>query len=146
MIQRGLKLTSIRRHVLASLTPDRGEPPDELRRKVAQRLGLYPSSPRWNSFSTVLTRTLRIMEEKGTLSVRREDVLFGKPCMSWVSLTDRGALERSRVVQGEGELPFLGPETPLTEKLTAELACASLAELDALAALVAHERARRAGG
>jgi len=146
MIQRGLKLTSIRRHVLASLEPGRGESPDELRRKVAQRLGLDPSSPRWNSFSAGLARTLRIMEEKGAVSVRREDVLFGKPCMSWVSLTERGALERGRVAEGELELPFLGPETPLTEKLAAELPRASLAELQALAGLVAAERTRRAGG
>jgi hypothetical protein len=146
MIQRGLKLTSIRRHVLASLVPDRGESPDALRRKVAQKLGLDPSSPRWPSFSAGLARTLRIMEEKGAVSVRRENILFQKPCMSWVSLTELGALERARVVEGAGELPFLGPETPLTERLGAELRHASLAELQAVAALVATERARRAGG
>jgi hypothetical protein len=146
VIKRALKLTSLRRDVLAALAPGRGESPDDLRRRVAQRRGLEPSSPRWPAFSVSFARSLRILAEKGALEVRRETVLFQKPCMSWVSLTPRGALERSRVVQGEDELSFLGRETAMTERLAAELPRASVAELDAVAALVATERARRARG
>jgi len=141
-----MRLTSLRRDVLAALTPERGEAPDDLRRRVAQKRGLEPSSPRWPAFSVSFARSLRLLEEEGALEVRRENVLFQKPCMSWVSLTPRGALERSRVVQGEDELSFIPRETPMTERLASELAHASVAELDAVAALVATERARRARG
>jgi hypothetical protein len=144
VIKRALKLTSLRRDLLAAITPERGEAPDDLRRKVAQKRGLEPSSPRWPAFSVSFARSLRILEDKGALEVRREIVLFQKPCMSWVSLTPAGALERSRVILKEDS--FLRRETPLTERLESELAHASVAELDALATLVATERARRARG
>jgi|SRR5579884_2918414 len=146
MLWRRLKLTSIRRDILAALSPGRGESPDELRRKVALRRGLDPASAKWPSFSVSFARALRILEEKGALELRRETVLFDKPCMSWVALTPLGERERSRAVPGrEGLLGGLEPESSLLVDLAPRLAQASEGELEALAELVSAERDRRAG-
>ena len=145
MLARGLKLTSLRRDILAALSPGRGESPDELRRRVALRRGLDPSSERWPSFSVSFVRALRILEEKGALALSREVTLFQKPCLSWVALTTLGERERARAVPpGEGLLGFLEAETSLLVDLAPRLSGASERELEALAALVSAERERRA--
>jgi hypothetical protein len=145
MLARGLKLTSLRRDILAALSPGRGSSPDELRRRVATKRGLDPSSPRWPSFSVSFVRALRILEEKGALSLSREVTLFQKPCLSWVALTELGERERTRAApQGEGPLGFLSVETSLLVDLAPRLSGASERELEALATLVSAERERRA--
>ncbi len=145
MLTRGIKLTSLRRDILAALSPGRGESPDELRRRVALKRGLDPSSPRWPSFSVSFVRALRILEEKGALALSREVTLFQKPCLSWVALTELGERERARAVApGEGLLGFLDAETSLLVDLAPRLSGASERELEALAALVSAERERRA--
>jgi hypothetical protein len=144
VLERGLKLTSLRRDILASLPSGRGESPDELRRKVALRRGLVPSAPRWPSFSVSFARALRVLEEKGALEVRRESVLFQKPCMSWVALTALGESERDRAFsKHDGSLGTLTPETPLVVALRTRIVQASEGELEALSALVLAERERR---
>src|SRR5271155_4650898 len=145
MLARGLKLTSLRREILAALSPGRGESPDELRRKVGLRRGLAPSSSRWPSFSVSFARALRILEEKGALELRREVTLFQKPCLSWVSLTARGERERGRATPSREELlGLLEPEISLLVDLVPRLSGASERELEALATLVSAERERRA--
>lgn len=140
MIARGLRLTGLRREVLAALVPGRGEDADALRRRVAQGRGLAPESAGWPAFSTSFARALRLLERAGALEVRREDTLFGKACASWVALTELGARERERVLaRSEGGLFAAAPETdwrPLLER-------ASDAELRRLADLIAKEWARR---
>ena len=144
MLERGLKLTSLRRDILASLPSGRGESPDELRRKVALRRGLEPSAPRWPSFSVSFARALRLLEEQGALEVRRENVLFQKPCMSWVALTERGERERDRAfAKHEGSLGLLAAEPSLVAELEAKIERASDRELEALATLIRGEQDRR---
>jgi hypothetical protein len=139
-----LKLTSLRRDILTALSPGRGESPDELRRRVALKRGLDPSSAKWPSFSVSFVRALRILEEKGALALRREVTLFQKPCLSWVALTPLGERERARAGPGnEGLLGLLEAETSLLTDLVPRLASASESELEALATLVSAERTRR---
>jgi hypothetical protein len=148
VLERGLKLTSLRRDILSSLTSGHGESPDELRRKVALRRGLVPSAARWPSFSVSFARALRVLEEKGALEVRRESMLFQKPCMSWVSLTALGESERERAFsKHDGSLGTLATEAPLAAVLRARISQASERELEVLSAIVAaeHERRTRSG-
>jgi hypothetical protein len=146
MIHRGLKLTALRCEILAALSAEHGESPDELRRKVAIRRGLEPSSPGWPSFGVSFARALRILEEKGAVEVARETILFQKPCMSWVRLTAAGARERSRAVsRSEEALGRLDPEEPIAQRLRPLIERASREDLDVLMALVSAERDRRTG-
>jgi hypothetical protein len=145
MLRRGLKLTSLRCDILAAISAEHGESPDELRRKVAIRRGLEPSSPGWPSFSVSFARALRILEEKGAVEVARETILFQKPCMSWVRLTAAGTRERSRAVSRSDEtLGRLEPEEPIAQRLRPLIEQASREDLDTLLALVSAERDRRA--
>src|SRR4051812_17409306 len=98
MIARGIRLTGLRREVLAALTSGQGVAADELKRRVATGRGLAPEAPGWPTFSVSFARALRLLEAKGALEVERAAVFFRKPCASWVRLTPWGEHERERVL------------------------------------------------
>jgi len=147
MIARGIRLTGLRREVLAALTPGQGVAADELKRRVALGRELTPGARGWASFLVSFARALRLLEGHGALEVAREGTLFKKPFATWVRLTESGEGQRERVLApGErglfGLAPELGPEEwTAWEKL---LARASTGELGRLEHLLARERSHRA--
>jgi hypothetical protein len=107
MIKRGLRLTGLRRSILASLPLDHGEAIDTLKRRVALERAVAPDSPRWNVFNVSFSRALRLLERAGVLEVRRDFELFRRACASWVQLTPLGKRERART--GSPNDQALGP-------------------------------------
>ena len=151
MIARGIRLTGLRREALAALTPGRGESVDALKRRVGSLRGLDPAAPGWGSFATSLVRTLRLLEARGLVELERAVTLFGKPCTSWVRLTETGESERARAAaRGEHALASTGlfcedPPGDLWDRLGPELRRASDVELERFLERARDEVARRAG-
>jgi hypothetical protein len=145
VIRRGIKLTGIRREILSALVPGRSEDIDELKRRVALGRGLEPRSPRWPSFGVSFPRALRLLEERGVLTLGRAPTSFDKPCITWITLPETGERERARILgPGDMALPWLEPESEVGRAFTALLARATDRELDRLASAFETERARRA--
>jgi hypothetical protein len=146
MIARGIRLTPLRRELLAALTPGQGIAADELKRRVGVGRGLLPDAKGWPPFTVSFARALRLLEKHGALEVARQAVFFQKPCASWVRLTTAGERERERVLgrddHGLGLLAReLGPE--VLDEWRRTLARAQDPDLERLETLLASERRRR---
>lgn len=142
---RKLRLTGIRREILAGLRPGRGSSADQLKRTVATGRGLVAGGAGWLSFNTSFSRALRLLEQHGAIVVRRDDTLFNLACVTWVALTEEGARERARLlVPEDGGLGLLAPEAPtLVSKVKPFLERATDRELEQILLLVQQERSRR---
>jgi hypothetical protein len=145
MIKRGIRLTGLRRSILAALPLDRGEAVDTVKRWVALERAVAPDSPAWLVFKVSFSRALRHLERAGVIELRRDFELFRKACASWIRLTPLGRRERARVAAPNDQVLGRRALEDASRASFAELvARASDEELAALEALVAAERARRA--
>jgi hypothetical protein len=146
MIAKGIRLTGLRREILAALTPGQGAAADELRRRVATGRGLEPTSEGWPVFSVSYARALRLLEGRGVLELERAAVVFGKPCPTWVRLTLEGERERLRAL-GRDVVEGLASEIAAEDRELARwerfLEHAQDEQLSRLDAILARELARR---